>query len=72
MLPVKHIRETMAIPLRLDGQEKNINDNARARSIVLHGAPYVDHLLSVLSVFLEEVGVARQFPCRCTQTLSTR
>jgi len=28
--------------LRLDGQEKNINDNARARSIVLHGAPYVD------------------------------
>jgi hypothetical protein len=28
--------------LRLDGQEENINDNARARSIVLHGAPYVD------------------------------
>jgi hypothetical protein len=28
--------------LRLDGVEKNINDNARARSIVMHGAPYVD------------------------------
>jgi len=28
--------------LRLDGQEKNINDNARARTVVMHGAPYVD------------------------------
>ena len=28
--------------LRLDGMEKNINDHARARSIVVHGAPYVD------------------------------
>lgn len=27
--------------LRLDGMEKNINDNARERSIVMHGAPYV-------------------------------
>jgi hypothetical protein len=27
--------------LRLDGLEKNINDHARARDIVLHGAPYV-------------------------------
>ena len=28
--------------LRLDGKEKNINDNARSRDIVMHGAPYVD------------------------------
>ena len=28
--------------LRLDGQERNINDNALNRSIVMHGAPYVD------------------------------
>lgn len=26
--------------LRLDGVEKNINDNARNRAIVMHGAPY--------------------------------
>ena len=28
--------------LRLDGQEKNINDNAANRAVVMHGAPYVD------------------------------
>jgi hypothetical protein len=28
--------------LRLDGMEKNINDNARDRAIVMHGAPYVN------------------------------
>jgi hypothetical protein len=28
--------------LRLDGQEKNINDNALNRAVVMHGAPYVD------------------------------
>ena len=26
--------------LRLDGLEKNINDHARARAVVMHGAPY--------------------------------
>lgn len=31
--------------LRLDGLEKNINDNARARSIVMHGAPYASNRL---------------------------
>ena len=28
--------------LRLDGQERNINDNARSRAVVMHAAGYVD------------------------------
>jgi hypothetical protein len=28
--------------LRLDGQERNINDNARSRAVVMHAADYVD------------------------------
>jgi hypothetical protein len=28
--------------LRINGLEKNINDNALARAVVMHGAPYVD------------------------------
>lgn len=38
--------------LRLDGVEKNINDNARNRDIVMHGAAYVDETVINSSGFL--------------------
>lgn len=38
--------------LRLDGMEKDINDNARSRAIVLHGASYVNQSIVKSSGFL--------------------
>lgn len=44
--------------LRLDGLERGINDNARARLLVMHGAWYVDPLLA-----LKQGRLGRSYGC---------
>lgn len=44
--------------LRLDGLEQGINDRARERLIVMHGAPYVDPVLA-----LRQGRLGRSFGC---------
>src|SRR5262249_55239863 len=38
--------------LRLDGLERGVNDNARERAIVIHGAPYVNALVAKANGYL--------------------
>ena len=44
--------------LRMDGLEPGINDQARARAIVMHGAPYVDPAMA-----LRQGRLGRSFGC---------
>ncbi len=46
------------LSLRLDGMEKNINDNARNRAIVIHGADYATETFSKSAGYL-----GRSFGC---------
>jgi hypothetical protein len=38
--------------LRLDGLDPGVNDNARARAIVVHGAPYVNAAIAKANGYL--------------------
>jgi hypothetical protein len=49
--------------LRLDGLERGINDHARDRAIVVHGADYVDPLLA-----LRQGRLGRSFGCPAVRT----
>lgn len=53
--------------LRMDGLEPGINDNARARSIVMHGATYVDPLQA-----LRQGRLGRSFGCPALRPTAAR
>jgi hypothetical protein len=46
------------LSLALDGKEKGINDHALARSVVIHGAPYVNETFAA-----QKNGIGRSWGC---------
>jgi hypothetical protein len=53
--------------LRLNGLEKNINDNAHSRAVVMHGAPYVNEAFANSKGFL-----GRSWGCPAIPTAQTK
>jgi hypothetical protein len=53
--------------LRLDGLEPGLNDRARERAIVMHGAPYVDPVLA-----LRQGRLGRSFGCPAVRSAVAR